>query len=95
MNKYESIIIINPNVEEKQIDEIIKKINNVINSNGKVNKVENLGKKKLAYAIRNENEGIYILFEFESEPRTIHELERLYRMLDEIMKFIVVHQDEE
>lgn len=95
MNKYESIIIVNPNVEEKQIDEIIKKINNVINSNGKVNKVENLGKKKLAYAIRNENEGIYILFEFESESRTIHELERLYRMTDEIIKFIVVHQDEE
>ncbi|MBQ7411175.1 MAG: 30S ribosomal protein S6 [Clostridia bacterium] len=95
MNKYESIIIVNPNVEEKQIDEIIKKINDVINSNGKVNKVENLGKKKLAYAIRNENEGIYILFEFESESRTIHELERLYRMTDEIIKFIVVHQDEE
>ena len=47
MNKYESIIIVNPNVEEKQIDEIIKKINDVINSNGKVNKVEKMLEKKL------------------------------------------------
>lgn len=95
MNKYESVIIVNPKVEENKIEEIIEKINNLINSNGKMDKVENLGKKKLAYSIRNENEGIYILFEFETESETIHELERLYRILDEIMKFIVVHQDEE
>ena len=53
-----------------------------------------LGKKKLAYEIRKQNEGIYYLFEFESDPDFIKELERIYRITDEIMKFIVVRKDD-
>ena len=49
MNKYESVIIINPNLEEEAIKSLIEKISNLINTDGKVSSVEEAGKKKIDY----------------------------------------------
>lgn len=53
MNKYESIIIVNPNVDEAGLKALEEKFTGLINENGKVESVENMGKKKLAYEIKN------------------------------------------
>ena len=90
MNKYESIIIVNPNVDEAGLKALEEKFTGLINENGKVESVENMGKKTLAYEIKKCKEGIYLLFNFEAKPDSIAELERVYRITDEIMKFIVV-----
>lgn len=94
MNKYESVVIINPNLETEGIKSLITKFSDLINSNGKVNSVEELGKKKLAYEIKKLNEGYYIVFKFEADPELIKELERVYRITDEVIKFIVVKEEE-
>ncbi len=94
MNKYESVIIINTNITEENRKKVIDKITDLINLKGKVEKVEELGKKKLAYEIKNNTDGYYVLFYFESESEFIIELERVYRITDEILKFIVVRKDE-
>lgn len=94
MNKYESVVIINPNLETEGIKNLITKFSDLINSNGKVNSVEELGKKKLAYEIKKLNEGYYIVFKFEADPELIKELERVYRITDEVIKFIVVKEEE-
>ncbi len=94
MNKYESVIIINPNLEGESIKALIEKFSNLINNNGKVDSVEEIGKKKLAYEIKKYKEGYYIVFKFESKPEAIAELERIYRITDEVMKFIVVKGEE-
>ncbi len=94
MNKYESIIIVNPNVEEAGLKELEEKFTGLINENGKVESVENMGKKKLAYEIKKNKEGIYMLFNFEAKPDSITELERVYRITDEIIKFIVVRKED-
>lgn len=49
MNKYESVIIINPNLEDDPRKELITKVETLINDNGKVTKIDEIGKKKLAY----------------------------------------------
>ncbi len=90
MNKYESIIIVNPNLDEAGLKALEEKFTGLINENGKVESVENMGKKKLAYDIKKMNEGTYLLFNFEAKPDSIKELERVYRITDDIMKFIVV-----
>lgn len=90
MNKYESVIIINPVLSEESVKALETKITELINANGKVEKVEILGKKRLAYEINKNKEGIYAVFNFEANPDSIKELERVYRITDEIMKFIVV-----
>ena len=90
MNKYESIIIVNPDVDEAGLKELEDKFTGLINENGKVESVENMGKKKLAYEVKKNTEGTYMLFTFEAKPDSIAELERIYRITDEIIKFIVV-----
>ncbi|MDO5556056.1 MAG: 30S ribosomal protein S6 [Clostridia bacterium] len=94
MNKYESVIIINPNLEEEAIKGLIEKFSNLINTDGKVNSVEEVGKKKLAYEIKKNKEGYYIIFKFEAKPTLITELERIYKITDEVIKFIVIKEEE-
>ena len=90
MNKYESVVIINPNVEENGLKALIEKFSTLINTDGKVEQVNELGKKKLAYENNKNKERNYIVFEFEAKPSLIAELERNYRITDEVIKFIVV-----
>ena len=94
MNKYESVIIVNPNVDEAGLKAIEEKFTGLINENWKVESVENMGKKTLAYEIKKFSEGTYMLFNFEAKPDSITELERVYRITDDIIKFIVVRKEQ-
>lgn len=94
MNKYESVVIINPAVEDEKLKKLEKTFTDLINKQGKVEKVEEVGKKKLAYEIKKNSEGIYVEFYFEAEPELIKELERNYRITDEVLKFIVIRVEE-
>lgn len=94
MNKYESVIIINPSLDEEKVKGLIDKFSGLINKHGKVEKVDTLGKKKLAYEVKKNKEGIYVVFYFEAEPTLIAELERNYRITDEVIKFIVIRVEE-
>ena len=93
MNKYESVIIVNPNLEEESVKNLIKKFSDLINTDGNVTSVEEMGKRKLAYEIKKQKEGFYIVFKFEAKPELISELERNYRITDEVMKFIVIKEE--
>ena len=92
-NKYESVIIVNPNLEEESVKNLIKKFSDLINTDGTVASVEEMGKRKLAYEIKKQKEGFYIVFKFEAKPELISELERNYRITDEVMKFIVIKEE--
>ena len=94
MNKYETVFIINPSVEEAGVKELTQKFSDLINRDGKVESVEEMGTRKLAYEIKKNVEGIYMLINFEANPALIKELERVYRITDEVIKFIVVRKDE-
>lgn len=94
MNKYESVIIINPSVDDEKLKAVEAKFTELINKDGNVTKVDNLGKKKLAYEVKKNKEGIYLVFYFEANPTLITELERNYRITDEVIKFIVIRVEE-
>ena len=94
MNKYESVIIINPSVDEEGIKAVIAKYTDIINNEGKVESVNEIGKKRLAYEIMKNKEGYYIVFNFEAKPELIAELERNYRIDDSIMKFITIRNED-
>ena len=80
MNKYESVIIINPSVDAEKIKTLVERFTDLINNAGKVEKVDELGN--------------YIIINFEAKPELIAELERNYRITDEVLKFIVVKVEE-
>jgi small subunit ribosomal protein S6 len=95
MNKYETVFIVNPSVEDAGVKALIQKFSDLINGDGKVEKVEELGVKKLAYEIKKNAEGNYVVINFEANPAVVAELERIYRITDEVLKFITVRKDEE
>lgn len=94
MNKYETIFLIKDDITEEQRNAVVSEIRKYLVKNGKVSEEENLGKKKLAYEVKKNKEGIYVVFYFEAEPSLIAELERNYRITDEVIKFIVVRNEE-
>ena len=94
MNKYESVIIINPSVDEEGIKSLVQKFTDLINTDGKLEKADELGRKKLAYEIQKNTEGFYVVFYFEANPNLISELERVYRITDEIIKFMTIKVEE-
>lgn len=95
MNKYESIIIVNPKLNEKQQNEIENKYKKIINKNGNVISIENIGKKRLAYEVKKNKEGIYIEINFTSEASFIAELERQYKIDENVIKFIVIRKEDQ
>ena len=94
MNKYESVIIINPAIDEDAVKAIVDKFSSLINENGKVEKVDMLGKKRLAYEVKKNKEGYYVIFYFEAKPELITELERNYRISDDVIKFMTINVNE-
>ena len=94
MNKYESVIIINPSVDEEKVNELTTKFTDMINKDGKVEKADNLGKKKLAYPVKKNAEGYYVVFYFTANPSIIAELERNYRITDDVIKFMTINVNE-
>ena len=94
MNKYESVIIVNPNVDDDKLKTLIDTFSELINKDGKVSEVKQLGKKKLAYDVKKNKEGIYVVFYFEANPELISELERVYRITDEVIKFSDIRVNE-
>ena len=89
-NNYETIMIINSNLEEATLKATVEKFEALINANGKVESTEEWGKKKLAYPIKKQAEGYYVLVNFTSNPEFIDELDRVYNITDEVIKHIVV-----
>lgn len=92
-NNYETIMIINSNLDEVATKATVDKITALINEHGTVASVEEWGKKKLAYPINKQQEGYYVLMNFSSNPDFIDELERIYNITDEIIKHIVIKKD--
>lgn len=94
MNKYESVIIINDSLTEEQKKDTIEMVQKFISENGELDKTDILGSKRLAYEIRGQKTGYYCVFYFNAKPTIISELERIYRITEEIIKFITIRVDE-
>lgn len=94
MNKYESVIIVKPNLSKTELAKVTSKVENKINELAKITDKADYGVKKLAYEIRKNKEGHYLLYQFEvnsdNKENTTREIERLYRITDEIIKYMII-----
>ena len=94
-NNYEVMFIVNSTLTEEAISATVEKFQKLIGENGEVTKVEEIGKKRLAYPIMKMSEGYYVLVEFTAKPEFPGELERVYKITDGIIRDIVIKKDEE
>jgi len=95
MRQYETIFILDPDLEEEQAQSTVEKIKGIVTqNNGEIVKVEDWGKRKLAYNVKKKARGHYILMHFTGSPTLLSELERNFRVMDAVMKFQSVRLDE-
>ncbi len=94
MRKYETLFVLKPHLEEDARKALIDRFTGIINSAGEVTNVDEWGNKRLAYEIEKLREGYYVLVDFMGNPDSITELERNFRINDDVMRFIVVNREE-
>ncbi|CDZ75420.1 Ribosomal protein S6 [Peptoniphilus sp. ING2-D1G] len=93
MNKYEVIIMFYPNVDEEKRTANFERLKKILEDGGKVTKVDEWGMKKLAYEIEYFKEAFYYLVEFEADKETVEEFDRVSKILDSVMRHMVVRLD--
>jgi small subunit ribosomal protein S6 len=98
MRHYEAMYIIDSDVADEDVDSVIEKYSKVVTDGGGVisdaSRWER-GRRQLAYEINHKREGTYILMQFESDNATPKELDRIFKINDEIVRHLVVRTDED
>ena len=91
MKPYELVVIIHPDLDDEAINQAVDRIKEwIANADGKVEKVDNWGKKRMSYAIQKQNEGIYFLLTITMPPDAITEFERNLIILEPVMRHLIV-----
>ena len=91
MREYESIFVLDPAVDDAQVDVELEKIREALGKGeGEITEVQKWGRRKLAYEIRKKKEGIYTLFRFRATGEALSELERRYRLNESLLRHMTV-----
>lgn len=90
---YETIFIIDANLEEDAVKALTEKFTSLISKNGTLESVDEWGKRKLAYEINDRTEGYYVLANFTADGEFPKELDRQYRITDGILRTIIIRKD--
>jgi len=94
MRKYETIYLLKPDLDGEALKGLVEKFKSLVEKNGELINIDEWGKRKLAYPIRKYNEAYYVLMNFRSNPEFPHELERIYKITDEVIRYIIVKEEE-
>ena len=87
--KYELMTIIRP-LEERVVEETINKVVDLVNETGSLIKIDKFGRKRLAYEIKDETEGIYVSITFDSEFPKVTKLDRKLHQIEAVIRHIIV-----
>lgn len=94
MNKYELAVVLNPTLDEEAVKAEFASINDlIVKFGGTVEKVDDWGKRRLAYEIKKVNEGFFNFITFTSEGDTPNEIEKRMRIKESVLRYLVVRQD--
>jgi small subunit ribosomal protein S6 len=95
MKAYELLLMLNPSLEEDARAAVLDKVQGVITADGGVvDTVDGWGKRKLAFEIGKITEGEYVLVDFHTKPAAIAELDRVLRITDPVVRFMIVHRED-
>ncbi|MDQ0091886.1 small subunit ribosomal protein S6 [Paenibacillus anaericanus] len=89
MRKYEVMYILRPELEQEAIQAAVEKFQGIIQNGGEITKHDVMGKRRLAYEINKIRDGVYVLVNFTSTPDVITELERVMKISDEVIRYLI------
>lgn len=96
MRNYEIIFIVRPDATEEDVEKLISQMEGVVTgTGGKLEKVEKMGRRRLAYRVAKQREGIYVLFRLQGSGDTVKEFERRLKVIDTVIKYMTVRIDED
>ena len=91
---YEAMYILDPSLNEEAVAALVAKFKAVVEANGTVSEVDEWGKRRLAYPINDEEEGVYTVINFTSEPSFPAELDRVYKITEGVMRSLIIAHEE-
>ena len=90
MREYELVFIVHPDLDETALKEVVDKVQAwITDAGGSITKVDLWGKRRLAYDIKKQREGQYVLMHAQMDPQFTAELERNFRFMEPVMRFLV------
>ncbi|WP_226038284.1 30S ribosomal protein S6 [Aquibacillus saliphilus] len=96
MRKYEIMYIVRPDIEEEAKTALVERFNKILTDNGaEIEKVEEKGKKRLAYEINDFRDGYYTLINFEGDETAINEFDRQAKFSDDIIRHMAIRTDDQ
>ena len=96
MNKYELALVVSAKIEDEARAEVLEKAKNLVTRfGGNVTEVIDGGKKRLAYEIQKQAEGFYYFLQFEAEATVPAEVERRARIMDNVLRYLIIRLDAE
>ncbi len=91
MRKYEVMLILPPEADDKVVQGVTDRISQVLEQRGgKIGSVNKWGRRRLTFEIKRQSEGFYVVVEFEAEPDAVKELDRVLALADDVVRFKVV-----
>ncbi len=94
MRNYETMLIVDPDLEIEVIGKAISKFEDLIKKHkGEIEKTDKWGRRKMAYPIEGRSDGYYAIIYFKANTPLIRELDRVLNISDEVLRFIILRRD--
>jgi small subunit ribosomal protein S6 len=95
MNKYELAVVVSAKIEDDERAATLEKVKSLITKNGgTITNVDEWGKKRLAYEVQKMKEAFYYFIQFEAASNVPAEIESRIRLMEDVVRYLVVKQDE-
>mgnify|MGYP001123425714 CR=1 FL=1 len=96
MRAYELMLIINPNLDEEALEAVIEKAKGLITQGGgEITNVNKWGKRRLAYEIQDSTDGFYVVIDCNADNETTKEVDRVLKITEEVVRFLLVRKGDE
>ncbi len=95
MQKYETMYILQSQLEEEKTEELIEKFKSIVErEGGEVSNLDKWGKRKLAYEVKKQKEGFYVLMNYTAPSNACFELERSFKIAEEVLRYLIVREED-
>jgi len=95
LREYEVLYIVRADLDDEKVQDAVKRVNTLIErSGGKIERTNRWGKRKLAYEVKHQKEGSYVLQDFQLDPDRVPELEAALKITEEVLRHLIVRKPE-
>ncbi len=91
--EYEVMFVVDSALEAEEVTNVVEKFKSLISSHGEIKNIDEWGKRKFAYPINHKTEGNYYIITFTAPPQFPAELERIFRITDSIVRFLIINKN--